>query len=437
MKNENIAIIGSGFTGLVAAYQLSKKGYKVEIFESTNNIGGLASGIKINGESIEKTYHHIFKSDNHVIKFIKELEIEDKLIWGNSSIAIYYNNSIYQFMSPVDLLKFKYLNVIDKFRLGMTIFYLQRVTNWKKFRNITAHKWLMSKCGKKAYEIIWKPILKSKFSSRYKEISMVWFWARIYTRSKSNNNLIRGEKLGYFKGGFDIILNTIKSKLEKNDVNINLNSEVNKIIQGDKTIKIKLSNNNYYEFNKVICTAPSNIFADLIKNNKNISKNYIKQLKNIDYLGVICILFSSKQSLSNYYWHNINDTNFPFVVFVQHTNLIDKSNYGNDHIYYLCTYAPHDHIYFQEEENKIYDIYLSNLKKIFPTFNYNDIKQKYLFKFKYAQHIVDKDYEKKIPSYITPIENLYLANFSQIFPEDRGVNFAVREGIKVSDLINK
>ncbi|MFH1662276.1 MAG: NAD(P)/FAD-dependent oxidoreductase [Candidatus Falkowbacteria bacterium] len=435
MLRKKVAIIGAGIAGLTTAYQLSKNNFEVEIFEKSSEVGGLLRSFKFENKNIEEYYHHIFKTDKDIINLINELGLGDKLIWEKTSISIYYNNTIYPFSGPVDLLKFKPLNFFEKIRLGVVILYLQRVKNWEKFLRITADKWLKKMCGEKVYNVVWLPLLKGKFHNHYDSVSMSWFWARIHTRANSKSKGSIKEKLGYLNGGFQILINALKNGIEKNNGKINLNCSVEKIISENENVKILLSNGNNYNFNKVICTMPSSVFAKLIKEN-NISDDYLKQLKSIKYLGAICAVLVSKKSLSDYYWHNINDVNSPFLVFIQHTNFINKSNYNNKYIYYIGTYLPYDHKYFNNiDNNVVYNDFFKYLKNIFSDFNEKDIIEKHLFKSKYAQHIVDCEYKNRIPNYKTPIPNVYLENFSQIFPEDRGLNFSIRESIKVSNLL--
>lgn len=391
LEKKKIAIIGGGLTGLVAGYELSKKGYKVTIFEKEDFLGGLASGFKINGTNLEKVYHHIFKTDKEIIGLIKELGLQSRLKWHESSIGLYYGQKLYPFVTPMNLLKFEPLNLIDKLRTGLVALYLQKTKNWKKFEKVTAYEWMKKYCGDKAFKVIWKPLLKGKFHDYYKKVSMAWLWARIHTRGNSKEKV---EMLGYIEGGFEQIIKRLEEKILKNNGKIKLNTEIKGF---DKS--------NPYK--KIIDTTPN---------------------KNIDYLGAVNVVFSSKQSLSKYYWHNINDLNSPFLAFIQHTNLVDKKSYKNEHIYYLGTYIPQDHKYFSADEKEIYKEFFDYLQKIFPKFDKKQITSKFIFKFKNAQHIVTKNYE--IENYKVK-DNLYRANFSQIYPEDRGMNFAVKEGRKI------
>jgi len=387
-----IAIIGAGLTGLVAGYRLSQKGHKVTIFEKGSDIGGLMGGFKIAGTSLEKAYHHIFSTDNYIIDLAKELGLFEKLSWHEEKTAIYSNGQIYPFMGVIDLLKFKPLDLFSKIRLGLVKVWLQYDNNWHKYESVTAVDWMKKWCGQKAYQVIWEPLLRGKFHQYYDKISMAWLWARIHTRGNSG-------KLGYFEGGFRIIADKLAERIINNGGKIKLNTEFN----------LPKSLNDLRDFDKILYTGPS---------------------KEVDYLGAVCVIFTTKQSLSKYYWHNINDSQSPFLAMIQHTNMIDKSNYGGKHVYYLGTYVPNDHKYFSQSDKEIQKEFFDYLKKIFPNFDTKNISQSFVFKFKNAQHVVTKNY-KPAPYPSLDRAGLYVANFAQIYPEDRGTNYAVREGERV------
>ena len=440
--NNKIAIVGGGFTGLTAAYRLSKAGYKVDIFEKGPEVGGLAAGFEIAGTNIEKTYHHIFRSDTDIIELTNELGLQDSLQWHSSSVSIYYQNKLFKFGTPVSLLLFKPLNIIDRIRTGMVMFFLMKTKNWEKFVHVSASSWMRKWAGKNSYRVIWEPLLKGKFDTFSNEVSMAWLWARISIRANSQEK--GGEKLGYFDGGFNVIVKKLVEKIHAAGGAIHLNADVKKIYLQDShnlassSLTIKTEEGEQ-QFDKVIATVPSHIFSHFLEaeNPTPTMQNYITKLNSVKYLGAVIAVFSSEQSLGEYYWNNINDLTMPFLAFIEHTKLIDKSKYLDKNIYYIGTYVPHDHTYFTMSEEEIYSLWFDSVKKIFPHFDKTKVIEKHLFKLKYAQHIVDLDYESKIPSYETPVKNLYLSNFSQIFPEDRGTNFAVREGNKIAELITQ
>lgn len=431
-----IAIIGGGFTGLTAAYELSKQNHEITLFEKGNELGGLASGFEMHGESLEKTYHHIFKTDTNIISLVEELGLTDKLEWRDSSVCIYYNGKTYPFGGAMDLLKFEPMSFLARFRQGIVIFYLQKEKSWKKLVKVSAYDWMKKYSGSEAMEVIWEPLLKGKFDRFYNRISMAWLWARLHVRANSRK-FGEGEKLGYFNGGFNVIISELEKRLRQKNVDIQTGADIKKLLRDGTKVKVIIEedgNEIIHDFDKVICTVPSHVFANLVEHDINITEEYINKLKSIDYLGAICLVFSSEQNLSNYYWHNINDLKAPFLAFIHHTKLIPKERYGGKYVYYIGAYLPHESEQFNLTDEDLIKNWFDYLNKIFPDFDASKVVQKNLFRLRNGQHIVDLDYESKIPDYKTPVPNVYLSNFSQIFPEDRGTNFAVREGRKISQL---
>lgn len=403
---KKVAIIGGGISGLTAGYLLAKRGIEVTVFEKNKELGGLLGDFEINGFKLEKTYHHIFKTDKSVIRLIKELGLEEKLKWHESSVGLYWNGKMYPFVTPMDLLKFKPLPFLDKVRTGLVALYLQKDKNWEKFEKITAYEWMEKWAGEKAYKIIWEPLLQGKFHNRYKDISMAWLWARIHTRVGSKDDKGK-EMLGYLDGGFGQIIDRLAEEIKKNKGKIKLNYGIMDGHKGPSLQKLE------DEFDFIIDTKPATT---------------------VDYLGAVDVVFSSKQNLSPYYWHNINDPNSPFLAFIQHTNLVNKKQYGNKNIYYMGTYVPQDHKYFKATDATITNEFFDYLKKILPEFKVESVLETNVFKMKYAQHIVDLRYRSKIPPY-KQSEKVFNLNFAQIYPEDRGINYAVKEARKVEEMI--
>jgi protoporphyrinogen oxidase len=162
---------------------------------------------------------------------------------------------------------------------------------------------------------------------------------------------------------------------------------------------------------------------------------YAARLRSIEYLGAACLIFTSDQSLGDFYWVNVNAPDAPFLVFIQHTNLVDKQSYRGKNVYYIGAYLAPDGNTFALPDEALAKKWFEYLTKMFPRFDVRRVEEKFVFRFRAAQHIVDTGYEEKIPDYQTPLAGVFLANFSQIFPEDRGTNFAVREGEKIAALV--
>jgi protoporphyrinogen oxidase len=429
---KKIVIVGGGYTGLVAALRLSAdKRFSVTIIEASSDLGGLAGGFRIQGTSLEKTYHHIFLTDTAVLELVKELGLQEKLMWCESSVGIFRDGKVHPFKTPLDLLRFSPCSFFGRLRTGFAALYLKHTKNWHRFARQTAHGWMARVCGQSAMDSIWTPLLKGKFDRHYDKVSMAWFWARIHIRANSRSP--GGEKLGYFRGGFNVITNALEKKLRENGVTIRTGKAVESILSDDRAVIV---DGEKVSFDYCLFTGPSYAFAKLLPADES-SHEYAAKLRSIEYLGAVCLVFTSDQDLGDNYWVNVNEPGAPFLVIIQHTNLIDKQLYGGKHVYYIGAYLPPNGDRFAQSDEALAKLWFDYLPKLYPQFDTKRVEEKYIFRFRAAQHIVDTEYEAKIPDYKTPLPGVFLANFSQVFPEDRGTNFAVREGEKIAALISR
>ena len=407
-----IAIIGGGLTGLTAGYFLSKESHQVAIFEKNNFLGGLAGSFKQRKWQwpLEFYFHHIFTSDKDIINLTEELGTKNKLFFLRPKTSVFKNNQIFQFDSAFSVLKFPLLSWKEKFRVATITVFLKLANNWQNLEKIPAAVWLERYYGQKPYQLLWEPLLKSKFGPYRQEISASWFWARIKKRS---------QKLGYFEGGFQILIDKLAEKIKQNGGKIFLNREI-------KNIK------NLSNFDKIIYTGPLPVFFKIAP---NLPKNYKQELEKREMIGSAVLILELKEKFltDGTYWLNINEEGFPFVAVVEHTNFIDPKYYGGSHILYVGGYYPLNHPYFKMEKEKIFQEFKPYLKKINPSFNFELCTLNFkLFTNKHAQPIIPTNYSKIIPPFKTPIPNIYLATMHHIYPWDRGTNYAVKLGKEVA-----
>ena len=424
--------MGGGFTGLTAALRLSADArFAVTLIESSPQLGGLAGGFPLAGASLEKTYHHLFLTDTSILDLVRELGLQDRLVWCDSSVGIFRDGKIHAFKTPLDLLRFSPCSFAGRVRTGLAALYLKHQKNWRGLADQTAHAWMTRACGASAMASIWTPLLKGKFDRHFQNVSMAWFWARIHIRANSRSGG-GGEKLGYFRGGFNVVTTALENEIRRRGVKIQTGAALEKI-SGDRTAVV---NGETVSFDYCLFTGPSPAFAGLLPAEPSLA-DYAAKLRSIDYLGAICLVFTSDQNLGDYYWVNVNEPDAPFLVFINHTRLVDKSGYGGSYVYYIGAYLPPDGKVYSLPDEALAGRWFGYLKKMFPEFTPDHVGERHVFRFKAAQHIVDTRYAEKIPDYQTPLPGVYLANFAQIFPEDRGTNFAVREGLKIAGLIQR
>lgn len=425
-----ILIVGGGFTGLTAALRLAQDGANaVTLVEGSDRLGGLAAGFPLAGTWLEQTYHHIFLSDSAILSLVEELGVREKLRWCDSSVAIFRDGKVHAFKTPLDLLRFAPCSLAGRLRTGFTAFYLKHRKDWRGLLPQGAHEWMTRACGRSAMDTIWTPMLKGKFGDKYAAVSMAWLWGRIHMRT--NSRTPGGEKLGYFQGGFNVIVAALEAELRGRGVTIRTATAVEKLCPDRRAAMIR---GEEVPFDSFIFTGSSSALAALLPANGAFA-DYGRKLRGVEYLGAICLVFTSDQDLGDFYWVNVNEAGAPFLVFLQQTNLVPPDFYGGKHVYYIGAYLPTDGKVYSLSDGELTKLWFDYLPKMFPQFDVKRVAEKFIFRFRAAQHIVDTQYEEKIPAYQTPLSGVFLANFSQIFPEDRGTNFAVREGEKVAAMV--
>ena len=418
----NIGIIGAGFTGLSAAYHLQKRGHEVTIFEKEAIPGGLAIGFKQDNWTwpLEKHYHHIFTTDNAILDLAKNIGQEFFFTRPNTSSLI--DGKILQLDSPTKLLLFSKLSIVDRLRMGTVLAYLKYVANWKNLEDMTAHAWLTKMFGRKGYEMIWEPLLRAKFGSYAHEISLAWFWARIKARST---------QLGYPQGGFQTFADKLVKKIKDQGGEFYFETPVTFIEKKENRVEITFIQEKKklrMSFDVILVTVPNLYFASMA----SLPVEYAKKLRAFDAIGAVnMVLQLNKPFLpKDVYWLNICEKAYPFLAVVEHTNFIDKKHYGNQHLVYIGNYLPHGHRYFSMDKESLLKEYDPFLKKLKPDYD-KDLIDSHLFKVPFAQPIVYTHFSKKIMPFETPIRGVYLANMQQVYPWDRGTNFAVEMGEQV------
>jgi protoporphyrinogen oxidase len=420
----NVAIVGAGIAGLTAAYDLTGQGHRTTVYEASPTVGGLASGFRDETWDwwLERFYHHWFTSDRDVIGLIHELGLADRLLFPRPITAIWHEGGMYALDSPLALLRFPHLNMADKLRTGMVLAFLRYTRFWRQLERHTAHEWLPRFMGRRAYETLWQPLLIGKFSEKhYRDVSMAWFWARIYKRSP---------RLGYFVGGFQAFADALADRIRERGGNIRLSTAVRRIVRTQEG-RLRLEATDGDEtFDAVIATVSPSLMTHLAP---ELPADYLGQLRDLQSMGaVVLVLALRRQLISDVYWLNLPAERFPFLALVEHTNYISPQYYGGDHLVYLGHYLPPEHPYFQMTEDQLLETFLKALPHFNPHFDRSWVRAHWLFRETYAQPVVPVNYSRMIPPLATPIPGLYLASMSQVYPWDRGTNYAVEMGRRVA-----
>lgn len=398
---------------MTSALRLLQRGEKVVLFEREQLPGGLAAGFPLGDSYLEKFYHHLFRSDTDAIALIGELGLADRLLWPRPVTATLTGGRQYQLDSPASVLRFPPLPAGDRVRLAAGLAYLRLEPNYHRLEHTTADRWIRKWMGNRVYDVVWRPLLHSKFGDRYQDIAMSWFWARVHLRSPS---------LGYLRHGFQQLYDALVERIRQLGGDVQLGVEVQHIERDSAGTLCVRASSGEYEFDRVISTLPTRLTIQLTP---QLGEEYAERYGRLESYGAHCLILSLDRPLTDVYWLNVNDPGYPFLALVEHTNYMPPSDYGGRHVIYLGNYLPMSHPLFSMSEEQVLAEYLPAVARINPAFQPEWVTESRMFRAPFAQPIVTVGYADRLPPHETPIRGLFVANMSQVYPQDRGQNYSI------------
>ena len=433
-----VGIVGAGAAGLSAAYDICKDGHDVVVYESAPFIGGQASTIKVGGHPLERGYHHLFTNDSAIIALMQELGIDHHLRWYESNVGTYANNRLYRTTTATDLLRFGALPPWERVRMGLFTLRLKRMAEWRDLEDYTADGWLKSRLGGRSYRVLWEPLLRAKFGKFYQQVGMPWFWSKIQTRFASRQGLFAREVLGYPTGSFDVVFEKLTSEITRRSGRLRMLNEVVSIETASDNRSVLVTSQDATgetrseSFDCVLSTTPS---FTMRKITKGLSDEYLRKLDSVSYLAAVVMILELDRPLTDFYWMNIADPEVPFLGVIEHTNMLPREWYGGMSVVYLTNYLDRDDRLFNMSSDDLAGLYLPHLRRFNRSFREDWVKDVHYNAVSAAQPIIGQNYSQSMASHRTPVERVYLANTTQIYPEDRGTNYSIRMGREVAKMI--
>ncbi len=433
---QTVAVVGAGITGLAAACDLLVSGCGVTLFESAPYAGGLAFDIPCGAGRVEAFYRHIFTSDTNILDLAAELGLADAIRWHapNNAVALPgagNTTKLHPFTTPGDLLRFSPLSLPGRLRLGLSVLGAKRVRDWLALEEETAREWVLRTAGKDVWRTVWEPLMRSKFDDDADSVSAVWLWNKLALRGHTRSSGMKSELLGYMDGGFGRLVDALTERIRTLGGRIETGTAVERIETDPETgapsltVSSPVTGPRTLRFDRALWTAAPALLADAAS---SLPSESLDKLRGVRYKGNLCVLLELSRPLTPHYWISVADPEIPFVALIEHTNLVGAEAYGR-HIVYLSRYIDTANPLFSATDEDILRRFTAVLPRFAPDFDATTILAARVTRARYAQPVIPRGYSGRIPPFRpAPGKAVFLASMPQIYPEDRGMNYAVRLG---------
>lgn len=414
------AIAGGGMLGLTLAMRMAKQGHDVTLIEAAPTLGGLASVWQIGDIVFDKHYHVTLLSDSRLRNLVQELGLEDRLKWVETKTGFYTNDKLYSMSNTAEFLKFPPLTLIEKLRLGGTIFYASKIRNWRRLEKLKVADWLRRWSGKGTFEKIWQPLLRAKLGESYKKTAASFIWAHISRMYKARRTGLKKEMFGYVEGGYSTIINRLVEVLEESGVKIKTAHPISAIRKDeDGRFTVAYDGPQAERFDKVIMTTPNSIMSRVCE---DLSADEKSRFDQVEYLGIVCASVLLKKPLSQYYVTNITDTWVPMTAVIEMTTIVDPAELNGHSLVYLPKYVPAEHELFDRSDDRIREDFLAALERMYPDFSREDVIDFKLSRVRSVMAIPTLNYSQLLPPMKSTVPGLYVVNSSYILKGNLNVN---------------
>jgi len=407
--------------GLAAAYHAVKAGHTVQVLEAAPEPGGMAAHFDLDGLSIERFYHFVCKTDKDTFALMRELGIAGKMRWRKTSMGLYTGGRLRTWGNPVALLTYPGISLWSRLRYALFAFISVKRERWDAIETESARSWITRWCGEEVYNKLWRPLFDLKFYQYSGNVSAAWIWTRVKRIGRSRASIMQ-EELGYIEGGSQTLVDTLCSEIEKLGGVIRVGAPMQKVLTRNGRVTGVVTALGEESADAVICTVPTPFISAMVPDLPPSLKAKYDAIMN---MGVCCLVFKLKRSVSPHFWVNISEPDMAIPGIIEFSNLREV---GGDTIVYVPYYMPNDYPKFSWPDNDLLEEAFGYLQRINPELRTEDIIAAYVARLRYAQPVCEPGFAAMIPPVQTPIVGLQIADTCFYYPEDRGISQSVRFG---------
>ena len=420
---EHWGIVGGGLLGMTLAQRLRGAGRRVTLLEAGKSLGGLASAWSVGGVVWDRHYHVILLSDSHLLRLLAEIGLESGLTWTQTKTGFYTGGKLYSMSSPLEFLRFPPLNLLEKFRLALTILHASRIRNWKPLEQELVVAWLERWSGKGTCRKIWLPLLRAKLGESYRRTSAAFIWATIARMYAARRTGLKKEMFGYVRGGYARILERFTQVLRAGGVELEFEFATERVARGaDGRIEVVRAGGGGASFDQVVLTVPAPVAVRLCP---DLAADEAGKLRRIEYVGIVCASLLLKRPLSPFYITNITESWVPFTAVIEMSALVDRDQFGGKTLVYLPKYAPPDDAVFDRTDRQLEEEFVSALRRMHPQLGADDVLAFQVSRARHVFALPTIGYSDSLPPTATSIPGVHIINSAHIVNGTLNVNETV------------
>ncbi|WP_447603665.1 NAD(P)/FAD-dependent oxidoreductase [Nitrospira sp. Nam80] len=418
-----IGIIGGGIMGLALAHRLSAKRLQVTVFERDQQLGGLSTYHNYGAFHWDRFYHVILPSDTHLIRFLEEIGLKDQLRWNPTRTGLYVDRRFYSLSNTMELLRFPLVGLAGKVRLALAVLRCLRIRDWKALEGITVEAWLTKLCGRRTYEVFWKPLLLAKLGEHYKRVSAVFIWTYITRLFSARDTAAQREHLGHVSGGYQTVIGRLEQLIRSHGGEIRQVAAVNAIRPRPEGGLWIDCDGRRESFDKVVCTSPVDVLQRLAGDDLlRVAASGTK----VEYLGVVCLVLITRRPITPYYVLNIADSRVAFTGVIGMSTVVSPEETAGLYITYFPKYVLSDDPILRETEDVLRKRFLQGVTLMYPDLAEQDIVGAHINRAVRVQPLQVVNYSMIVPQVTTQHDDFYVLNTSQFVNATLNNNEVIR-----------